>query len=311
VQVEQSVHRRPQAPGQRECVGQPEADDGPRRRHQRSRRHRGRRDPRRHPEGDQPAERGERPQGRVEHAAARHLEDDVDRPAVVGLDHGVAQVGRVAGGGTGVERDVGAELAGQVTLLGGRGRGDDPAGAHLAGQLDGQASHAARGRVHDDGLAGRQMGTGAQQVPCGGALQDQGQSGGVVDRVGQRERRRRMGECLLGVPAGGDQRHDAATCGIAAHDFGARDERDLLRRQVVVGGLVRVRVVDPGRADVEQHQRTPWLGGGQVDDLEDLGTPEPAHLDGTHRGDSNAPFPADYCRTGRGDARLGYPAVDR
>ena len=89
---------------------------------------RGRRHPGGHPVGDQPAERGQRAQRRVEHPAAGHLEHDVDGAAPVGLDQGVAQVGRVAGDRPRVERDVGAEVAGQVALLRrGGGRDDAPA----------------------------------------------------------------------------------------------------------------------------------------------------------------------------------------
>ena len=77
--AEQLGHRRVQ-PACRvaEAVRQPEADHARRVRHQLPRLDRRRRRPRRHPERDQPAERGQRPQARVEHRAAGHLQHDVD-----------------------------------------------------------------------------------------------------------------------------------------------------------------------------------------------------------------------------------------
>ena len=308
VQVEQLLHRRAQAAGQRRActsqkpmtarevaISRPGCD-------------RGRRHPRGHPEGDQPAERGQRAQRRVEHPAAGHLEDDVDRPAVVGLEQGVAQVGRVAGGrtrgrarrrrrGRGPGRASPAEDAVAMTR-----RAPISRASCTARQPTPPA--AACTTTVSPGAIRR---AGAQQVPRRGALQHQGQRGGVVDRVGQRERRRRVGERLLGVPAVGEQRDDPAPVRVAADHLGARDERELLRRQVVVGRLVGVGVVDAGRADVEQQQRAARLGRGQVDELEDLGAPEPLHLDGAHRADSNALFPADYCRAARARRPVGVP----
>ena len=60
-----------------------------------------------HPEGDQPAERRQRPQALVEDRAAGHLQHDVDRVAAVGLPQPVAQALRAA-----VDGDVRAELQG-------------------------------------------------------------------------------------------------------------------------------------------------------------------------------------------------------
>jgi hypothetical protein len=57
----------------------------------------------------------------------------------------------------------------------------------------------------------------------------------------------------------------------------------VLRGQVVVGGLVRVGVVDPGRVDCDALQITRRLRCGQVDELEHLGPSEPADLDRSHR----------------------------
>jgi hypothetical protein len=92
-----------------------------------------------------------------------------------------------------------------------------------------------------------------------------------------------MGQRLLGVPPGGDQRDHPPPVRVDTHHLGARDEREALRGQVVVGRLVGVGVVDPRRGHVEQQQRTLRRGRRQVDELEDLWAPEPPHLDGSHR----------------------------
>ena len=70
--------------GAAEAVHEPEADHGLAARHQRAAGDRVRL-ARRHPVGDEPAERRERAQRLVEDVAARHLEHDVDLGAVVGL----------------------------------------------------------------------------------------------------------------------------------------------------------------------------------------------------------------------------------
>ncbi len=92
-----------------------------------------------------------------------------------------------------------------------------------------------------------------------------------------------MGQGLLGVPAVAEQRDHPAPFGVAPDDLGPWDERDLLRRQVVVGGLVGVGVVDAGREDVEQHEAAVSGRCREVGDLEDLRPTEATHLDRSHR----------------------------
>ena len=133
------------------------------------------------------------------------------------------------------------------------GRRDDPPGPPLPGQLDGERPDAARGGVHDDGLAGGQVGAAAQQVPRGGPLQDQGQRDVVRDVVGQREDGAAVGEGLFGVAAPGQGQRDHPTAvEVAAadpsDDLAARDQRELLPGKVGVLGLMGVREVHPGRA---------------------------------------------------------------
>ena len=216
----------------------------------------------------------ERAQRSVEDASAGHLQHDVDGAALVGLDQGVAQVGRVAGDRPRVERDVGTEVAGEVPLLRRGGGRDDAAGAQLAGQLHGEAADAAGSRVHDDRLAGRHPGAGAQQVPRRGALQHERERGGVVDPSGSANVGSRVGQRLLGVPAGGHQRDHPAPVRVDTDHLGARHERERLRREVVVGRLVGVGVVDAGRGDVESSCSGPAaLGAGRSTSSRTSGPP--------------------------------------
>ena len=208
---------------------------------------------------------------------------------------GVAQVGRVAGVDRG-PADVGAEPGGQVPLLG-RGRGgDDAACAQLAGQLNSEAADAARGRVDDDRLTGRIRAL--VRSRCQAVVPCSTKASAVVSSTesGQRERGRRVGDRLLGVPAIGEQRDDAAAVVVAADDLGARDERELLRGQVVVGGLVGVGVVDAGCAHLEPQQRLAGSGAGSSTSSSTSGPPNAvtwmARMGGTLTGSAGRSAPS-------------------
>jgi hypothetical protein len=87
---------------------------------------------------------------------------------------------------------------------------------------------------------------------------------------------------LLGVTAAPEQADHPGTAVGAAHELRTRDQRQLLRREVAVLRLVRVGVVDAGRADGEQLLAVPRLRVGQVDDVEDLRPAEAGDLHGSH-----------------------------
>ena len=123
---------------------------------------------------------------------------------------------------------------------------------------------------------------GPQQVPRRGALHQHGQGGDVVDTIGQRVDRRRVGERLLGIAARGRDREHPSSRRVTAHDLGAGDERQRLPGEIAVLGLVGVRVVDTGGVDVDQGQTVTRDGVGQVDEVEHLGATEPGDLDRTH-----------------------------
>ncbi|GMA84954.1 hypothetical protein GCM10025868_02040 [Angustibacter aerolatus] len=138
-------------------------------------------------------------------------------------------------------------------------------------------------RVHDDGLAGREACRRAQQVPGGGALQHQRQRGGVVDGVRQVEDHRGVRGGDLGVPAAaGQQRDDASSVVGAAHDLGAGHQRQGLRREVGVLGLVGVGEVDARAGDGDAHEAVGRRLGQVVVEGQDLGSAELGDLDAAH-----------------------------
>ena len=96
---------------------------------------------------------------------------------------------------------------------------------------------------------------------------------------------------LLGVPAAAEQPDHAPPVAVAADELGARDQRELLRGEVGVRGLVGVGVVDAGRGHVEQQLAAVGHRLGEVDELEDLRAAELRHLDRSHRADPNAAAP--------------------
>ena len=88
---------------------------------------------------------------------------------------------------------------------------------------------------------------------------------------------------LLGVPAG-DQRHHPATVRCGAGDLGAGDERQGLRGEVGILGLVGVRVVDPGVVDVEEQLVGVRHRIGHVGELQYLRSTELPNDHGAHGG---------------------------
>ena len=142
-----------------------------------------------HAVGDQPAEGRERRQRAVEDVAAGHLQDDVDRLAAVGLAQGGGERSsgrrrrapgrrwRAAPSSSASARFSGLEAV-AITR---------PAPQRLASWTARRADAAGAGD-DDDGLALGQVRAGAQQVPGGRALQDDGQRLLVGDAVGHRPR---------------------------------------------------------------------------------------------------------------------------
>ncbi len=159
-------------------------------------------------------------------------------------------------------------------------------------ELHRQRADAAGGRVHDDRLAGRQLGARPIQVPGGEALQQDGQRGGVVDPFGDRERHRLGRDGVLRVAAVADQRDDALA-GVLAHagDLGAGHERQLRLGQVGVLALVGVGEVQTGARDPDEDLAVPRRRHREVDELEHVGAAELLLLDGSHPGDPNQAAP--------------------
>ena len=120
-------------------------------------------------------------------------------------------------------------------------------------QLHREGSHATRGSVDQDRLAGQQARAAPEYVPGGQSLDEQRQRLAVthllryLDRVGRRDHRG------FGVPAAlEDRREHPAAVRSTAHDLGAWDERELRSGPVGAVGAVRIRIVDAGRGDLDQ-----------------------------------------------------------
>ena len=120
------------------------------------------------PANDQAPERGERAIGGLEHVAARHLEDDVQRAPFVGLEQALAEAV-----GDDVDGGVRAQLHRQRTLLRARGGRDQAADPERGRELHGERANAAGRGVHDDALALGDMRGRAVQVPGRQALDQQ------------------------------------------------------------------------------------------------------------------------------------------
>src|SRR4051794_24392972 len=99
------------------------------------------------PECNQTAERSERAKARLEGLAPRHLEDDVDLLAPIGLDYRPVEITRAR-----VDGAVCAELEREPALLLRGGEGDHIPGAHSLRQLDREAPRASGGSVDHDRL---------------------------------------------------------------------------------------------------------------------------------------------------------------
>ena len=161
--------------------------------------------------------------------------------------------------------------------------------------------------VHDDGLPGRDVRTGAQQVPGRRALQRPGPA-----RSCRRPRRAARtswpgGQRLLRVAAAGQQRHHPAAVVEPADHLGARDERQRLAGEVVVVGLVGVGVVDAGRGDSQALRSPVGSGSGRSTSSSTSGPPNSRDLDRAHA----RTLPARTARDPERDRALGYWQVAR
>ena len=250
--LEQLLQRRVDHLGRApQAVHQPEADHRAALAHQRAGADRVRL-ARRDAVGDEPPERRERVEARVEHAPAGHLEHDVDALAEVGLDQRLGEVlARDVDGG------VGAELERQRALLLGRRGRDHAAGAERLAELHGERADAARRGVHDDALA-RLRSARDVRYRCH-AVRPWSSSASAVaslDAVGDartssppaRPRTRRSRRCRRARRRAGRPLKPCAVALDHAGDLGARDERQLVAREVGVLARVRVGEVDAGAA---------------------------------------------------------------
>ena len=236
-------------------MDQPEADDGSRRGDQPAGVQRRRRHPGRHAVGDQPAERGEGAQRRVEDAARRSspARRRPARPPLASSRRRAAPSGRrwrCRGRGRhrhrGLWRGPACRRWRRVAMTrpapsswaSWTARLPTPPAAACTTTVSPGASRAlVRSRCH-------------AVVPCStkaSAVVSSTSSGSAKVVAGWA----RACSAYPPSPSSATTRRPSA---VAPDDLGPWDERDLLRRQVVVGGLVGVGVVDAGREDVEQHE---------------------------------------------------------
>ena len=152
-------------------------------------------------------------------------------------------------------------------------------------ELHGKRADTPCAGVHDHALARGDARGGAVQMPGGGPLDDERQRGVVVDRVGDRKDVVGGRGGVLGVAAGAGERDDALAHVLAhARHLAAGHEWQCGLAHVGVGARVGVRKVQPGAADLDQDLVGTGLGLGKLYELEHLGPPELAHLDGAHGG---------------------------
>ena len=188
------------------------------------------------------------------HVAAHRVERDVDAAAVGRVEHRLHEVGLPV-----VDRELGAELAAQLRLLGGsRGREHARAGVHA--ELERGRARAARARVHEQRLARLHAGPFVEREPREMERhEDRGRFGlGHVGRHLERHARRR--DDVLGVAAERARRDRDDTpaeprlgAGSAllddAEHFHARDVRHRSRHRLVPA-VDAVEIVE-----VQRHRR--------------------------------------------------------
>jgi hypothetical protein len=115
----------------------------------------------------------------------------------------------------------------------------------VAGELDREAADPTGSGDDDDRLALGHVRAGAQQVPGGRPLEDDGECLLVADAVGHGPGEHVVRDHLLGVAAPVQQSDDALTAANrGADELGAGDQRQLLGGQVAVLDLVGVCKVD-------------------------------------------------------------------
>ncbi len=135
--------------------------------------------------------------------------------------------------------------------------------------------------MDDHSLAGHQPSGGAQQVPGGQTLGEQGERVGGRDVLRDVHEGALGGQDLLGV-AVGDAGDDASAVRCAPRDLAARHVGQHVGGQVRAVGLVGVREVDACGLDRDQGLSGLRFRGGQFHGLKDLGAAEAVEPDGDH-----------------------------
>jgi hypothetical protein len=153
---------------------------------------------------DDPPERRERFDRRVEDLAAGGVEHEIDLAALVRLEQPLGQAV-----GLGPDSDIGAQRPREVALLPTGGGGDHTSCTETRGELGGERADAPRRRVHDDALTCRETAGRAKQMPGRRALDHERQRGPVVDPVGDCEDPLAGRDGVLRIAARPDQRDDS------------------------------------------------------------------------------------------------------
>ena len=221
-------------------------------------------------------------------AAGHHVQNDVDAGA---LGEGLGQRRKILRAV--VDRVVGAQLQAGLALVVAAGGGND-GGAQGLGHLDGRDTNAAGAALHQQGLAGGELGAVEDVAPDG----EEGLGQRSRLDVGQAQRSRQAlthrRHAVLRVAAASDQRADAVAhpkarggqrLGIAsddlARDFQAGNVRRARGHRVVAGALKHIGAVDAaGRHADQQFARAghrlfalgqaQHLGGAGLADFYDL-----------------------------------------
>ena len=155
-------------------------------------------------------------------------------------------------------------------------------GPGTLGELHGEASGPAAGRLHHDRLPLLDVRAVVKQRVGGQALEQQARRLLVVDLVGERHQPGLGDGRLLGVAAVREQRRDPASVRRRAADLGAWDQWQGLLGEVVVADRVGVREVDSGAGHVDDDHAVGRLRVGDVDVLEVLGPAELLDLNSLH-----------------------------
>ena len=217
---------------------------------------------RRHAEDRQPSQRSQGGQALVEHRTAGHLEDDVDRPAVVRLDAGHASCPRsVESTATSAPRSrVSCRLSSLDAVAITR-----PAPHRLASCIATVPTPPAPACTTTDSPGARWVlvRSRCQAVaPCTRVVNAAPSS----TAVGNREQAARVGGDLLGVAAAAEQTEQPLPVRAADDHLAARNHRQRLLGEVGVLGRVRVGVVDARGEDIEHLLPVAGLRVGKVAD---------------------------------------------